>query len=1192
MALTKVSGDVLDSGISVAGVVTATAFDGPFRGGSDSDIIAGIGTFTRIDINGDADIDGQTELDDLNVAGVSTFAGALDVNSNVDISGFIDVDGQTTLDDLNVSGVSTFASNLDINNNVDVSGFIDVDGQATLDDLNVSGVSTFASNLDVNNNVDISGFIDVDGQTTLDDLNVSGISTLAQLKMGSVTATSILDEDNMASNSATSLATQQSIKAYVDTQVTAQDLDVTSDSGTIAIDLDSETLSISGTANEIETSATGNALTVGLPNNVTVSGNLTVGGVLQYEDVVNIDSVGIVTARSDIHIGDKIVHIGDTNTAIRFLSSGDTITAETSGSERFRIDPNGNITQGVLGNATFSSVNSISANTARGIEIFKGGTDTGSAIKLAGDNGSGTKAWSQIGYSGADGTAHWANYNTSGTLQSQIVIGATGKVGVNTTTNLNAGAMTLYSANEGEGTATGQLELKDNAAFGSTPTGGIIFSGHHTTGSQAIFAGIRGFKANTGDGDLDGCLAFDVRKHGAVAYEAMRIDEDGKVLIGLTASTSSDANLQSFKPSGNNSTIVVGNVATSASGLCRLDFCPSNSVVGARIECHASEDFSTVLKRTADLVFITRQDGGSSEKVRILSSGEVGIGVDDPAKTGIQNGVKVLQIDGGDGAELILGNSTSSNVSTNHIGAIAFKNIDSSTGSAPHYAGIRCNCTDTSGNMNLKFYAGGGGGTGFEDDTPDMLIDSVGRVGIGTEDPGSPLEVSGGTAIDTATFNSHHANGVLINLQRSGTSKGFLGSGKNIADASGGVDDIGLRSNANLILTAGGGTERARITSSGALLVGLTSPTYNSGDMQHEIKKDNSRTYTAPLMVGHSHLFLNNSDTTTNAFCGLGIRAGSGDGAIGYVYTGSANSADFVINTDGGSNGVERFRITNDGKILIGTTTGSSDPWGYGAHFQLNGDSSGAESTLSLARHSADTGAPVIVFGKSRATGQADVTVVQDGDTLGSIHFTGADGSNWEPAASIMAYVDGTPASSGDGTDMPGRLCFYTTPDGSDSVSERMRIHHSGEVTIPGGVTLGVSADSKVASNTLDDYETGTFTMSVNLVNESYTANTFYYVKMGRLVTWTGRLHWTGGNGTSDQILGLPFTVRNLDYTNSMTTNIYSNSGLDVGSDDYLCAYHAQGNTRLNMTKQTTTSTYNLPGDANVYMTGFYYTDS
>ena len=54
--------------------------------------------------------------------------------------------------------------------------------------------------------------------------------------------TGILDEDNMATNSATQLATQQSIKAYVDSQVTAQDLDFTADSGgALAIDLDSET---------------------------------------------------------------------------------------------------------------------------------------------------------------------------------------------------------------------------------------------------------------------------------------------------------------------------------------------------------------------------------------------------------------------------------------------------------------------------------------------------------------------------------------------------------------------------------------------------------------------------------------------------------------------------------------------------------------------------------------------------------------------------------------------------------------------------------------------------------------------------------------------------------------------------------------------------------------------------------------
>ena len=51
-----------------------------------------------------------------------------------------------------------------------------------------------------------------------------------------------LDEDGMDSNSATKLASQQSIKAYVDAQITAQDLDLTTDSGTIAIDLNSETL--------------------------------------------------------------------------------------------------------------------------------------------------------------------------------------------------------------------------------------------------------------------------------------------------------------------------------------------------------------------------------------------------------------------------------------------------------------------------------------------------------------------------------------------------------------------------------------------------------------------------------------------------------------------------------------------------------------------------------------------------------------------------------------------------------------------------------------------------------------------------------------------------------------------------------------------------------------------------------------
>ena len=84
-----------------------------------------------------------------------------------------------------------------------------------------------------------------------------------------ISGSAFLDEDGMDSNSATKLASQQSIKAYVDAQITAQDLDITSDSGTIAIDLDSETLTIAG-GTGIDTSGSSNQITI-----ATTSGTVT-----------------------------------------------------------------------------------------------------------------------------------------------------------------------------------------------------------------------------------------------------------------------------------------------------------------------------------------------------------------------------------------------------------------------------------------------------------------------------------------------------------------------------------------------------------------------------------------------------------------------------------------------------------------------------------------------------------------------------------------------------------------------------------------------------------------------------------------------------------------------------------------------------------------------------------------------------
>jgi len=91
--------------------------------------------------------------------------------------------------------------------------------------------------------------------------------TSAVLNTG-ISGSAILDEDNMASNSATKVATQQSIKAYVDNTIdTDMDVNFAGDSGSGQITMDSETLTIAGGTN-ITTSASSNTVTINLSSNV------------------------------------------------------------------------------------------------------------------------------------------------------------------------------------------------------------------------------------------------------------------------------------------------------------------------------------------------------------------------------------------------------------------------------------------------------------------------------------------------------------------------------------------------------------------------------------------------------------------------------------------------------------------------------------------------------------------------------------------------------------------------------------------------------------------------------------------------------------------------------------------------------------------------------------------------------------
>ena len=107
-----------------------------------------------------------------------------------------------------------------------------------------------------------SGSIYLTGSAASERVRINVGLLAPKLKLASSTeVASVLDEDNMASNSATALATQQSIKAYVDSAVTAADLDFQGDSGTGAVDLDSQTLDIAG-GTGLSTVASGQTLTV------------------------------------------------------------------------------------------------------------------------------------------------------------------------------------------------------------------------------------------------------------------------------------------------------------------------------------------------------------------------------------------------------------------------------------------------------------------------------------------------------------------------------------------------------------------------------------------------------------------------------------------------------------------------------------------------------------------------------------------------------------------------------------------------------------------------------------------------------------------------------------------------------------------------------------------------------------------
>jgi hypothetical protein len=268
---------------------------------------------TLIDINGAVDISGNLDIGgNLVVTGTTTFNGGTltmgdaatdnvvfgaDINSNIipntddtyDLGSSsqewrnLYIDGTANIDSL-------VADTADIN-----GGTIDGATIATSDitvgagkTLNVSaGTLTLADNQISGDKVE-GGTI---AATTITDL------TFGSLNDGVITVTAFVDEDNMSSDSATLVPTQQSVKAYVDSQVTAQDLDFQGDTGgALSIDLDSESLTIAG-GTGLDTVGLGNTVTVNIDSTVaTLTGTQTLTNKTLTSPIISsISNTGTVT---------------------------------------------------------------------------------------------------------------------------------------------------------------------------------------------------------------------------------------------------------------------------------------------------------------------------------------------------------------------------------------------------------------------------------------------------------------------------------------------------------------------------------------------------------------------------------------------------------------------------------------------------------------------------------------------------------------------------------------------------------------------------------------------------------------------------------------------------------------------------------------------------------------------------------
>jgi hypothetical protein len=282
--------------------------------------------------------------------------------------------------------------------------------------------------------------------------------------------------------------------------------------------------------------------------------------------------------------------------------------------------------------------------------------------------------------------------------------------------------------------------------------------------------------------------------------------------------------------------------------------------------------------------------------------------------------------------------------------------------------------------------------------TQAMTLDTSGRLGIGTTSPQGLLQI-GANALSNNTDASNAFNlkqtsttaATGIYLERSGERRGYY------MYIGGSVDSLTFARN-----DAGTKADVMSLTRDGNVGIGTTSPGAN-------------------LHV---------------------VRANDGGSGTPGVILSTANGANDIVRFQDGT--TTTAVVKNDGSIFAGSSTGVT----LNSLTNRLSVSSTTYNLFDISRFSDNAFGPNFYLVKSRNGSIGGNTIVANDDNLGNINWVGANGTGFTDAASIKAEVDGTPGAS---NDMPGRLVFSTTADGSGSSTERMRITSGGNVGI--GVT-------------------------------------------------------------------------------------------------------------------------------------------